>query len=95
MIQHIPQCDYVFFQKMQVETKGKGKKRKCNEQVKPKHQKQKRKKANQGKEESSDGDEDDILLSELDTRSAGRPRRENAHRGLTKIMNTLNNNGMD
>jgi hypothetical protein len=91
MIQHIPQCDYVFFQKMQVETKGKGKKRKCNEQVKPKHQK--RKKANQGKEESSD--EDDILLSELDTRSAGRPRRENAHRGLKKIMNALDNNGMD
>ena len=59
--------------------------------MKPKHQK--RKKANQGKEESSD--EDDILLSELDTRSAGRPRRENAHRGLKKIMNAVNNNGMD
>ena len=26
MIQRIPQCDYVFFQKMQVETNGKGKK---------------------------------------------------------------------
>jgi hypothetical protein len=86
MIQHIPQCDYVFFQKMQVGTEETGKKRKCNVELEPKQQE--RKKSKHVDEESSD--EDDILLSELDKRMAGRPRREQAHRGLKRVMNALN-----